>query len=116
MLLQETIHTERLILRPFTLTDAPQVKALAGDPKIYETTLFVPYPYEDGMAESWISTHQRCFYEGRGVVFAICLSQGALIGAISLSKDGLFNRQNSVTGSGRRIGTAAIAPRRRKPL
>jgi [ribosomal protein S5]-alanine N-acetyltransferase len=91
LLLQETIYTDRLVLRTFTLTDAPQVKALAGDRKIYETTLFVPYPYEDGMAEAWISTHQAAFYEGRGVVFAICLASGALIGAISLNKVGLFN-------------------------
>jgi RimJ/RimL family protein N-acetyltransferase len=92
MLIQESISTERLILRPFTLTDAPLVKALAGDRKIYETTLCIPYPYEDGIAESWIATHQRCFYEGIGVVFAICLSRGSLIGALSLSRQGLFNR------------------------
>jgi RimJ/RimL family protein N-acetyltransferase len=92
MVLQETIWTERLILRPFVLTDAPQVKALAGHQRIYESTLCVPYPYEDGMAQSWIATHQRCFYEGLGVVFAICLSSGLLIGAASLSRDGLFNR------------------------
>ena len=92
LLLQETIRTERLILRPFTLADAPRVKALAGDRKIYETTLFVPYPYEDGMAEAWISTHQAGFYEGYGVVFAICLASGDLIGAISLNKAGFFNR------------------------
>jgi ribosomal-protein-alanine N-acetyltransferase len=92
MLLQETIPTERLILRPFALIDAPRVKALAGEQKIYETTLCVPYPYEDEMAESWIATHQRFFYEGHGVVFAICLSSGLLIGAASLSRDGLFNR------------------------
>jgi RimJ/RimL family protein N-acetyltransferase len=92
MLLQETIYTERLVLRPFTLTDARRVKALAGDRRIYETTLFVPHPYEDGMAEAWISTHLACFYEGKGVVFAICLRNGLLIGAVSLSRDGLFNR------------------------
>jgi ribosomal-protein-alanine N-acetyltransferase len=92
MLIQETIRTERLILRPFTLRDAPQVKALAGDRRIYDTTLFVPHPYEDGMAESWISTHQTCFYEGLGVVFAICLPSGLLIGAVSLTRAGLFNR------------------------
>jgi [ribosomal protein S5]-alanine N-acetyltransferase len=92
MLLQETIQTERLILRPFTLTDAPQVKALAGDQRIYETTLCIPYPYENGIAESWIATHQRSFYEGLGVVFAICLSAGDLMGAASLTRNGLFNR------------------------
>jgi [ribosomal protein S5]-alanine N-acetyltransferase len=92
MILQETIRTERLILRPFALIDAPQVKALAGDQRIYETTLCIPYPYEDGIAESWISRHQRCFYEGLGVVFAICLSNGLLIGAVSLSRAGLYNR------------------------
>jgi [ribosomal protein S5]-alanine N-acetyltransferase len=92
MVLQETIRTERLILRPFVLTDAPQVKGLAGDQRIYETTLCIPYPYLDGMAESWIAMHQRCFYEGLGVVFAICLRSGPLIGAASLSRDGQFNR------------------------
>jgi [ribosomal protein S5]-alanine N-acetyltransferase len=92
MILQEPIQTERLILRPFTLTDAPRVKELAGDQRIYETTLCIPYPYEEGMAESWIATHQRCFYEGRGVVFAICLSDGLLIGAATLSRAGLYNR------------------------
>jgi ribosomal-protein-alanine N-acetyltransferase len=91
LLLQDAIYTERLVLRPFTLTDSPEVKILAGERRIYETTLFIPYPYEDGMAESWISTHQAGFYEGRGVVFAICLANGALIGAISLNKTGFFN-------------------------
>ena len=43
------------------------------------------------MAESWISTHQAGFYEGRGVVFAICLASGDLTGAIALNKAGLFN-------------------------
>jgi ribosomal-protein-alanine N-acetyltransferase len=92
MVIQETIRTERLVLRPFTLTDAPQVRALAGDRRVYETTLCIPHPYDEGVAESWIATHQRCFYEGLGVVFAICLSSGPLIGAGSLSRAGLFNR------------------------
>jgi len=92
MFIQETIHTERLVLRPFTLTDAPQVKALAGDRRIYEMTLLIPHPYEDGMAEAWIATHQACFYEGRGAVFAICLQNEDLVGAIELHRVGTYNR------------------------
>ncbi len=92
MVIQETIRTERLILRPFCLTDAPQVKALAGDRRIYEMTLLIPHPYEDGMAESWIATHQTCFYEGGGAVFAICLQTGEVIGAIELHRVGAYNR------------------------
>ena len=92
MLIQEVIETERLVLRPFRLTDAQRVKTLAGDRRIYETTLSVPYPYEDGMAEAWIATHQSCFYEGLGVVFALCLRGGPLVGAIELRRAGSFNR------------------------
>src|SRR6478736_7801512 len=92
MVLQEDIRTGRLILRPFALTDAHQIKALAGDQRIYETTLCIPSPYEEGMAESWIATHQRCFYEGLGAVYAICQQSGLLIGAVSLARNSPFNR------------------------
>jgi [ribosomal protein S5]-alanine N-acetyltransferase len=92
MLIQEVIETERLVLRPFRLTDAPRVKALAGDWRIYETTLSIPHPYEEEMAEAWIATHQSCFYEGQAVVFAVCLRGGRLVGAIGLRRVGSFNR------------------------
>jgi hypothetical protein len=62
MLVQETLRTKRLILRPFSLVDAPDVMRLAGDRRVYETTLLIPYPYSEGIAESWISTHQAVFY------------------------------------------------------
>jgi ribosomal-protein-alanine N-acetyltransferase len=80
-----TLMTPRLTLRPFTLDDAPAVQRLAGAWEIAETTANIPYPYEDGMAEEWISTHQERFDKGEAVSLAITLStDGRLMGAIGL--------------------------------
>ena len=80
-----TLETDRLILRPFSIADSEKVRQLAGDKKIYETTLNVPFPYEDGMAEKWISSHLPNFYNGSGVNLAVTLKgTGDLIGAIGL--------------------------------
>ena len=81
-----TIETSRLILRPFNLSDAKDVQLLAGDIAIADTTLNLPYPYENGMAENWISKHQNIFENKKGVIFAITdKKDGKLIGAISLT-------------------------------
>ncbi|CAM3786776.1 MULTISPECIES: GNAT family N-acetyltransferase [Paenibacillus] len=66
-----TIQLERLTLRPFTLEDAPTVQRLAGDPYIAETTLYIPHPYVDGMAEDWIKTHAVNYNEDRSLELAI---------------------------------------------
>lgn len=81
-----TLTTPRLILRPFQLADAKEVQRLAGDYAIAKTTLNVPHPYEDGMAETWIQAQQQEFENGTHVVFAITHRvQHYLIGAIGLS-------------------------------
>ena len=83
---QPTIETERLILRPFTPSDAPVVQRLAGDRAIAATTLNIPHPYEDGMAEEWISTHKAGFEKEILVNFAIVLKNSKeLVGAIGLT-------------------------------
>ena len=88
-----TIETERLILRPFELSDAKDVQRLAGDWAIADTTLNVPYPYEDGMAEQWISTHEQKFEAGELANFAIVFrAGGTLIGAIGLRIVQRFDR------------------------
>ena len=81
-----TLETERLVLRPFDLSDAPRVQLLAGDRAVAATTKTIPHPYENGMAEQWIGAHQDRFEKGRDVVFAVTQKNGGeLIGAIGLT-------------------------------
>jgi len=87
------IETERLLLRPFELSDGSRVKELAGDRAIADTTLNIPHPYKDGMAEEWISSHQPKFETGESVDYAIILkATQKLIGAIGLIINKGFNR------------------------
>lgn len=79
------IETDRLILRPFVSADAGEVRRLAGDWSIADTTLNIPHPYQEGMAGEWISMHQGSFAGNQGVTFAITRKpEGELVGAISL--------------------------------
>ncbi len=80
-----TLTTARLILRACTLADAPEIHRLAGDRDIASTTVRIPHPYEDGMAEQWIGAHQGSFDRGEEVSLAITLrSDGTFIGDIGL--------------------------------
>lgn len=80
-----TLQTTRLILRPFEPSDAGDLVPLAGDRAIADTTLNIPYPYEKGMAERWIASHQEKFEAGESAVFAVVLRESnQLIGAIGL--------------------------------
>lgn len=80
-----TLVTERLVLRPFRLEDAPAVQRLAGAREIAENTLLVPHPYPDGVAEDWISTHPQRLEEEKEVTLAITLREsGEVMGAIGL--------------------------------
>jgi len=58
------LEAPQLVLRPFTLGDAPAVQRLAGEREIAATTANIPHPYEDGVAEQWISGHQAAFERG----------------------------------------------------
>ncbi|MEO1998675.1 MAG: GNAT family N-acetyltransferase [Planctomycetaceae bacterium] len=80
------LESARLLLRPFDIDDAADVRELAGHRDVASTTLLVPHPYEDGMAEQWISTHQERFDRRELSVFAIIRrSEQSLIGAIDLT-------------------------------
>ena len=78
------LKTDRLLLRPFQLSDAPDVQRLAGAKEVAAGT-FLPHPYENGMAEQWIADQQRAHEGGTAVSFAITLADNAtFIGSIGL--------------------------------
>ncbi len=79
------LESERLILRPFTPADAPDVRRLAGAPEVASTTLNIPHPYPEGAAEEWIGGQHDAFARGEALDLAIVRrSDGALVGAIGL--------------------------------
>ncbi len=84
---QPCIKTDRLILRRFCKADSKDVQQLAGKREVSETTLNIPYPYKDGMATEWISTHSTNWTKRNAVAYAITDKiSGKLIGTVSLTK------------------------------
>lgn len=82
---QPVLKTARLWLRAFDLADAPTVHALAGDARIASTTLSIPHPYEDGLAEAWILSQRQLYIGGVVASFALVLQESReLVGAIGL--------------------------------
>ncbi len=82
---QPTLETARLLLRPFRVADAADVQRLAGDFAVADTTLNIPHPYENGMAEKWIFNHRDWFERREQAIFAITLKMdGTLLGAVGL--------------------------------
>jgi [ribosomal protein S5]-alanine N-acetyltransferase len=80
-----TLETTRLRLRPFTLADSKELQRLVGEREIADTTLNIPHPYEDGMAEAWISTHCSAFEAKETVTLAVeARDTGMLVGAVGL--------------------------------
>ena len=88
MIDQPVLRTERLLLRPFRLEDAPAVEKLAGTKEVADTTLTIPHPYPPGAAEAWIGTHRDDWDNGTGANYAIISSDtDELIGTVGLSID-----------------------------
>ena len=69
--MQPELTTERLVLRPFLLTDAEAVSVLAGDEDIARNTLNIPYPYDREHAEEWITAHPGQFDRREAVTYAV---------------------------------------------
>ena len=81
-----TIRTDRLILRPLSLSDAWDVRRMAGNSKVAMNTANMPFPYPEGVAEEWISSHATEFFERRQLILGITLRKDkTLLGCIGLT-------------------------------
>lgn len=89
---QPILNTKRLILRPFSQEDVPELLPLVNAPEIAATTVRIPHPYPEELARSWIRQQPRLFETGEGATFALIRRRtGTLVGCIGLTCD-LENR------------------------
>lgn len=101
MVERPSLRTPRLLLRPFSMEDAPEVARLCGDRAIAETTLAIPHPYELAHAIDFLAGRPESFESGRAVDFALTLQEnGALVGAIGV----MIEREHSRAEVGYWIG------------
>lgn len=83
--LPETIRTERLLLRPFRLTDLEDVLAYATDPQWTRYLLTVPQPYSRRDGEEFLARRLLADWS-REPTWAIELD-GRVVGGLSLHID-----------------------------
>jgi RimJ/RimL family protein N-acetyltransferase len=79
------LETPRLRLRPLAPADAPTVQRLASAPEIADTTLNIPHPYPESLAEQWIAGRAEVARNGGGITWAVAdRASDELYGAISV--------------------------------
>jgi RimJ/RimL family protein N-acetyltransferase len=84
---QQTLETERLYLRPFTVADADRVQLIVADKRISDMVSNIPYAYPEGGALSWIETSHQKFEQGKSIVFALVSKErDEVIGAMSFQR------------------------------
>ncbi|GAA2396187.1 GNAT family N-acetyltransferase [Streptomyces glaucosporus] len=79
-----TLHTERLLLRPFEPRDVPAVHAACQDPDILRWTA-LPEPYERRHAQDFVSVVAPAGWrEDSAYTFGVFTRDGELVGAMGL--------------------------------
>ena len=82
---QPALKTTRLLLRPYTMADAPALRPIVSDREVAVTTLRIPHPYPENGEIEWLNSIKPKWADGSAAVFAITLAAGGeLIGSIGL--------------------------------
>ena len=83
-----SLHTDRLVLRPYVLSDVAELVRLAGAREIAATTLRIPHPYREEDAVGFINTFAAEAEMGVSARFAITIQEdGQLCGGVGLRID-----------------------------
>jgi RimJ/RimL family protein N-acetyltransferase len=69
------LRTERLILRPPSWRDIPQIVTYAGDERIAATTATLPHPYAEKDAVYWLHLAHTGLAEDTNYLFGIYLAE-----------------------------------------
>ncbi len=84
------LATERLILRPWAASDAPELHRLINDWEVIRTLSVVPFPYPPALAAEWIEATQAQLEAGTRFDLAITGREGpveTLLGCAGLKID-----------------------------
>ena len=93
-----TLHTPRLVLRPFAPEDAETVYQLASAREISDTMISVPHPLDRATAEGWMKRAADDYAARRAVWFAVTRAEdGVLVGSMALKKIEWEHRQASLS-------------------
>lgn len=71
MLIQSTLETDRLLLRPLTHADVPSIQAAASVRAVADTMISIPHPYPADEAERYVSRQIAAFEARSSTSFAI---------------------------------------------
>ncbi|MCS5711896.1 GNAT family N-acetyltransferase [Candidatus Berkiella aquae] len=86
-----SLESNQLLYRAFEMSDASRIFELLQEKEIVDNTLSIPYPYQKGMAEEWISTHQTQLALNDYKYAVILKEANLLIGAIEIVVTEDFN-------------------------
>ena len=86
MSLPRHIASPPVVLRVFTLADAPRVAELCGDWQVAQMTALILHPYSLEMAQSFINACREACETGPMPTYAIARAEdGVLVGAIGMT-------------------------------
>ena len=84
------LQTERLLLRPYTREDVPQLHTVLSDP---ETMRYWPAPFTEDQTAQWVERSLGLYASGLGRFAIVRQADGALIGdagLLHLEMDGVL--------------------------